>query len=70
MATRKLNRLATQVAKLTNPLPAAYKPWGYTFAFDMMVRRACLSHGHPSHFEPYAYSPQTHALTRHRTFDR
>ena len=48
MATRKLNRLATQVAKLTNPLPAAYKPWGYTFAFDMMVRPACLSHGHLS----------------------
>jgi hypothetical protein len=46
MATRKLNRLATQVAKLTNPLPAAYKPWGYTFAFDMMVGRACLSRRH------------------------
>lgn len=42
MATRKLNRLATQVTKLTNPLPAAYKPWGYTFAFDMMVRPACF----------------------------
>jgi hypothetical protein len=38
MTSRKLNRLATQVAKLTSPLPAAYKPWGYTLAFDMMVQ--------------------------------
>ena len=34
---RTLNRLASQVAKLTEPLPPAYKPWGYTFAFDSMV---------------------------------
>lgn len=53
MATRKLNRLATQVAKLTSPLPAAYKPWGYTFAFDMMVRIApSPPHVTPSHIAP------------------
>ena len=40
MATRKLNRLASQVAQLTSKLPPAYKPWGYTFAFDSMVRCA------------------------------
>lgn len=38
MAARKLNKLATSVAQLTKPLPDAYKPWGYTFAFDSMVR--------------------------------
>ena len=37
MAARKLNKLAASVAKLTAPLPEAYKPWGYTFAFDSMV---------------------------------
>ncbi len=38
---RKLNKLAASVAKLTGPLPEGYKPWGYTLAFDGMVR-ACV----------------------------
>jgi len=76
MATHKLNRLATQVAKLTNPLPAAYKPWGYTFAFDMMVRPACLWHGHlsplPFRFPPLLGAHLIHAHLVHnaRTFYR
>lgn len=43
MAARKLNKLASSVAKLTGPLPDAYKPWGYTLAFDSMVSlgKAC-----------------------------
>lgn len=41
-AARKLNKLAASVAKLTAPLPDAYKPWGYTLAFDSMVR-ACVA---------------------------
>lgn len=42
-AARKLNKLAATVAKLTGPLPVGYKPWGYTFAFDSMVRaRLCV----------------------------
>ena len=36
-AGRRLNKLASSVAKLTKPLPDAYKPWGYTLAFDSMV---------------------------------
>ena len=34
---RKLNKLASTVAKLTSPLPKEYKAWGYTFAFDSWV---------------------------------
>lgn len=34
---RKLNKLASTVAKLTSPLPKDYKAWGYTFAFDSWV---------------------------------
>lgn len=53
MATRKLNKLATSIAKIDKLVPEAFRPLGYSLAFNSMVSGRLLLQ-YMGHLEPIA----------------